>query len=144
MKLRKIGLGVAVLMLLAFRVPAAVFYVNAGNPAPAPPYNTWPTAATNIQDAINAAGNGDTVLVTNGIYAYGGLAVSGGLTNRVALTNALTVQSVNGPWVTTIQGAGATNGTTAVRGAWLTNGSSLIGFTLMAGATQTTGDSTTE
>jgi len=135
-----IGLGVAVLMLLAITVPASVFYVNAGNPVPSSPYNTWATAATNIQDAINAAGNGDTVLVTNGIYAYGGLAVAGTLTNRVALTNALTVQSVNGPWVTSIQGVGATNGTLAVRCAWLTNGASLIGFTLTHGATQNSGD----
>ena len=144
MKSRMIGLGVIGLMLLACGVRAAVYYVNAGNPAPAPPYNTWAIAATNIQDAVNSAGTGDTVLVTNGIYAYGGLAVAGSLTNRVSLTNALTVQSVNGPWVTTIEGAGAINGNSAVRCAWLTNGATLNGFTLTGGASQTSGNSTTE
>ena len=83
-------------MLLGHNGKAATYYVNAGNPAPVSPFTTWVTAATNIQDAINIAAPGDIVLVTNGTYAYGGLAVVGTLTNRVALTNAITVQSVNG------------------------------------------------
>ncbi len=66
--------------------------------------------------------------------------MAGDLTNRVALNKAITVQSVNGPWVTTIRGAGASNGTTAVRCAWLTNGASLVGFRLLDGATRTSGD----
>ena len=124
---------------LANVVQAATYYVNANNAVPVPPYTSWATAATNIQDAISVTTNGDTVLVTNGVYAFGGLAVAGTLTNRVALTNAITVQSVNGPFVTTILGAGPTNGVNAVRCAWLTNGASLAGFTVMWGATQTSG-----
>ena len=76
----------------------------------------------------------------NGIYATGGKVMAGTLTNRVALDKALTVQSVSGPSVTTIQGAGATNSTTAVRCAWLTNGATLVGFTLQGGATLLSGD----
>ncbi len=92
------------------------------------------TAATNIQDAIAQTVNGDTVLVTNGIYGYGGAVIVGTLTNRVALTNAITVQSVNGPWVTTI--LGNTPGIPKARCAWLTNGASLIGFTVTGGTAQ--------
>ena len=133
-------LAILCLFLPVLRAPATVYYVNANNLTPAAPFNTWDTAATNIQDAINVTSSGDTVLVTNGVYAYGGMVMAGTLANRVALSNAITVQSVNGPWVTTIQGAGATNGAGAVRCAWLTNGASLIGFTLQGGATQSAGD----
>jgi len=130
-----------VLLLLGFPGVAngATFYVAQYSINPTPPYAGWSTAATNIQDAINAAGTGDEVLVTNGTYGFGGLAMSGTLTNRVALNKALTVQSVNGPWGTFITGAGATNGANAVRCAWLTNGATLTGFTLTGGATTLTG-----
>jgi len=111
--------------------------INGSNPVP--PYSTWPTAAPNIQDAIDAAQPGDVVVVTNGVYALGGI-VSEGLTNRVMLDKAVTVQSVNGPEVTIIQGAwhpGTNNGPAAVRCAWLTDGAGLGGFTLRGGATLT-------
>lgn len=128
---------VALAFIYAGDAGAATYYVNAGNPAPVPPYTSWTTAATNIQDAIGMTVNGDTVLVTNGAYAYGGAVMVGSLTNRVALTNAITVESVNGPWVTTILGGGIINGNPKVRCAWLTNEASLIGFTLTGGTAQT-------
>lgn len=128
------------LSFLATCVQGATLYVNLTSSNPTPPYSTWDTAATNIQVAIEAANPGDTVLVTNGVYNAGGKAMAGTLTNRVALDRALTVQSVNGPFVTIIRGAGATNSPLAVRCAWLTNNASLIGFTLTQGATQTSGD----
>ncbi|MGC3959464.1 MAG: hypothetical protein QM813_16410 [Verrucomicrobiota bacterium] len=121
---------------------AATLYVDLASGNPTPPYISWSTAATNIQEAIDAATDGDLVLVTNGVYAAGGKVMFGDLTNRVTLDKAITVQSVNGPWFTTIRGAGATNGSTAVRCAWLTNGATLHGFTLTAGATRTSGDLT--
>ena len=87
-----------------------------GSPTPVPPYATWTTAATNIQDAVDAAIVGDNVVVTNGIYAGG-----------VSVTNALTLLSVSGAPVTIIDGGG-TN-----RCASLTDGASLSGFTLTNG-----------
>ena len=143
MRTKLICLVIACSLFLVLRSTATVYYVNAGNTAPVAPFTSWATAATNIQDAINVTSAGDTVLVTNGIYAFGGRVITGGLTNRIALTNSITVQSVNGPWVTTIYGSGAVNGTSAVRCAWLTNGASLLGFTLMGGATLTSGTATT-
>jgi hypothetical protein len=113
--------------------------VDAAGANPVTPYSTWATAATNIQDAINAASAGDIVLVTNGLYATGGKVMAGDLTNRVALDKPVTVLSVNGYTTTVIQGAWdpiSTNGLGAVRCAWLTNNAVLIGFTLRNGATR--------
>lgn len=125
-------------------VELPVFYVNRANPDPAFPYSSWERAATNIQDAIGASpAAGRLVWVTNGVYDAGGAAVWGIMTNRVALTNAVTVRSVNGPLVTVIQGsatAGGTNGDGAIRCALVGNRSVLSGFTLTNGHTRTTGD----
>ena len=120
----------------------ATLYVDLNSASPTAPYSDWSTAATNIQDAIDASADGDQIWVTNGIYASSGRVMAGDLTNRVALNKAVTVESVNGPFATVIQGAGLVNGTAAVRCAWLTNNASLIGFTLTRGATRTSGDTT--
>ena len=132
--MRTFAPAVWVLFVLTFVLPggATTYYVNSANPAPVSPYVTWSTAATNIQDAVTVASAGDTVLVTNGIYAYGGIP-QGATTNRVCVTKALTVQSVNGPLATVIQGAGINFNANAVRCAWLTNGATLNGFTLRYG-----------
>lgn len=125
-------------------VQLAIHTVDASGSDPLPPYSSWATAATTIQDAVNSAVSGDVVLVTNGTYSNGGMAVSGSLTNRVALNKAITVMSVNGFKATIIQGAWepvSTNGPGAVRCAWLGNGAILNGFTLQNGATFATGDS---
>ena len=123
-------------VLLSFNVSAAMLHVDVNNTSPASPYTNWTTAATNIQDAVDAANPGDTVLVTNGVYQNGFCVVYGALTNRVAVTKAVTVQSVNGPAVTTIQGGGSPYSDSAVRCVYLTNGASLSGFTISSGSTR--------
>lgn len=129
------------LLLLGLRVRAATHYVNAGNPTPVPPYTDWATAATNIQDAVGLAGVNDVVVVTNGIYQYGGASASG--SNRVYAVVAVKIQSVNGPDVTIIKGyqvPGTTNGSSAMRCVYLGEFSTLSGFTLTGGATQAGGN----
>ncbi len=140
MKLNPLCLGVVGLVFFILRASSAPLYVDLNSTNPVSPYSDWSSAATNIQDAIDASSDGDQIWVTNGIYQTGGRVMAGDLTNRVALNKAVTVESVNGPFVTIIQGAGATNGTRAVRCAWLTNGAALIGLTLQGGATRTSGD----
>lgn len=120
----------------------STLYVNLNSQNPTPPFSDWSIAATNIQDAIDASSDGDQIWVTNGVYQTGGRVMSEATTNRVALYKSVTVQSVNGPFLTTIQGRGAVNGPTAVRCAWLTNNAMLIGFTLTQGATGNSGSST--
>ncbi|MGH7968976.1 MAG: hypothetical protein ACREIC_09655, partial [Limisphaerales bacterium] len=61
----------------------AVVVVHCADPngaAPVAPYSDWSTAATNLQDAVDAAGWGEFVLATNGGYATGGRVMSGDLT----------------------------------------------------------------
>jgi len=108
-----------------------VHFVSLNSTNPQPPYVSWSTAATNIQDAVDAAADGDLVLVTNGLYQSGGKFVTG-LSNRVALIRPVKLQSINGPLVTII--FGTTNGNRfPVRCAYLTNGAVLAGFTLTGG-----------
>ena len=133
MKPGKLLLSSALFLALALHASAAVLYVDVNSANPMPPYTNWATAATNIQDAVDTASAGDEVVVTNGLYAVGEKAgydgwLSTGF-NRVAITSAMILRSVNGPQFTVIDGGGA------VRCAYLTNGASLCGFTLTNGWT---------
>ena len=111
------ALALAGCLFGAINSPAAVHYVNVNGANPTPPYTNWIKAATHIQDAVNAAAAGDTIIVTNGTYP-----------GTLNVTNPLALASVNGPQFTTIDG-GRTN-----RCASLTTGASLTGFTLRNGS----------
>ncbi len=74
-------------------------YVKISNSTPTPPYTTWQHAATNIQDAINAAYKTDTIFISNGVYH---------INSTIMVTNKLTVIGVNGPDETIIDGGGTT------------------------------------
>ena len=125
-------------LCVALTVSATTRYVNLNNHASDSQFTSWAAAATNIQDAIDVAVAGDDILVTNGVYQTGARDVYG-MSNRVAVTQAVTVRSVNGPAVTSIVGSGP-KGPVAVRCVYLTNGAVLAGFTLTNGATQSSGD----
>jgi hypothetical protein len=130
--------GVTATLLVTVVIPHA-HYVALSSVSPSPPYCTWATAATNIQDAVDVAAAADEIVVTNGVYGTEGRVVCGALSNRVAVTKAVTLRSVNGPTVTVIQGNPGLSDS-AVRGVYLTNGAVLAGFTITNGATRTSGD----
>jgi hypothetical protein len=84
-----------------------VYYV-ATNGASQAPYDTWEKAATNIQQAVNIASNGDLIMVGPGTYrGFGG--VSSG-TNTVLLNKGVILRSANGPSFTAIDGNASSRG----------------------------------
>jgi hypothetical protein len=121
MATRQLLIILAAICLFALPVAATTRYVDASPHTPVSPYTSWATAATNIQDAINAAGGGETILVNDGIYKFGGLNSA-----RVYSNNKFPViQSVNGPDVTIIIGQSS-----GYMCANLTDRTVLSGFTL--------------
>jgi PKD repeat protein len=109
-----------------------VQYVALNSASPAAPYTSWATAAINIQDAVDQAFQGGTILVSNGVYQTGSRVTgpyypNSAKTNRLAVTSPVPIRSLNGPLVTTIDGGGE------MWCAFLTNGASLTGFTLRNG-----------
>jgi len=117
-----------ILMICSFAgsALAAPHYVMPTNGAAESPFETWAKAATNIQDAMNAASDGETVWVTNGTYLS--QTVTGSM---VVIDKGITLKSVHGPLVTIIDGNYPlyTN-----RICYMTNASAVLdGFTLTNG-----------
>ena len=141
MKTRRLLPLLTVSILLALRAGAATFYVDVNCVNPTLPYADLTTAAVSIQDAVDAATNGDLILVNDGVYQNGFRTTQESLsitinppthfltvTNRVVVDKPVTVQSLNGPAVAVITGSGV------YRCVSLTNGATLSGFTLTNGA----------
>ncbi|MDD5706423.1 MAG: hypothetical protein PHR35_10880 [Kiritimatiellae bacterium] len=74
---------------------ADTHYVSPDGGEVAPYTNGWPSAARDIQAAVNAAVESDTVLVNDGTYT---------LTNQITLSAVITLRSVNGRDLTFING----------------------------------------
>lgn len=73
-------------------------YVVPTNASAAPDYETWAKAATNIQDAVNVATNGETVWLTNGTYFCQSVTTNA----MVDITNSITLKSWSGTYSNTV------------------------------------------
>lgn len=106
---------VAVLaLLIGSRAGAATLYVDLHNPTPPNPYEgftNWTHAATNIQDAVDVAQDGDTILVRPGRYTAATDAVfADDSTNVLNITLPVVIRAVEGRGVTLIDGEGLHRG----------------------------------
>ena len=114
---------IIILMLcMCNSVLAATHYVDLNNPSPTPPYTSWARAAHNIQDAVDEAIAGETVLVADGTYF---------LSSQITVAENITIQSVNGREDAIVDG----NGTNRCFNLGGTE-SQLIGFTISNGYTR--------
>ncbi len=128
MKARAWAMGWMLLWGSAGWAWAAEWYV-ATNGNDAADGASWATAKQTIQAGVDAAADGGTVWVSNGVYATGGgRAVVGTRANRVSIDKPVTVIGINGPEETIIVGGG-------MRGVYVTNGATLSGFTVTNGST---------
>jgi len=91
-------------------------YVN-GAATPQWPYATWASAFTNLYEAVAYAQEGQTIVVTNGVYAGQTLTVD----------RPITLRSVNGAEATFIDGEGVR------RCMYLGGGGTVAGFTIQNG-----------
>lgn len=103
---------------------------------------SWADAKQTIQAAVDTAEASMVVWVSNGVYATGAAAspYGGALSNRVVITKAIRVKSVNGPAQTVIRGSGTATYNTdgAIRCVFMNNGV-LDGFTVEEGVTKAGG-----
>jgi hypothetical protein len=101
---------------------ASQLYVSQIGSNPTPPYGSWATAATNIQQAVDASAPSDLIVVSNGVYA-----------GPLVITQPVIVFAFSGAQFTVIDGYG-TN-----QCVWMTNNARLYGFTITNGSAQNGG-----
>lgn len=115
--------GTALACALAIALNTSVFadtHYVATNGLHQAPYTNWVMAATNIQDAVNAASTGDSVLVSNGIYK---------LSATIYSTTLIYLKSANGPEYTIVDG----NNAVLCFDLWSAN-CTIQGFTITGGS----------
>ncbi len=114
-------LEICVAMLATMHAYGIERYVSVSNATPVAPYTNWTTAATTIQAAVDAAVDGDSLWVTNGVYA------------PITCYKTITIRSVNGATATVIDGgdtqrcATFSSTSTVLEGFTLQNGRSVSG-----------------
>ena len=117
--LAAIGVIAAILIARGNQLGAATLYVSQSSTNPTPPYATWETAAHTIQEAVDAASDGDTVLVAAGVYP---------LSAQVTIYKAIGLRSESGAGQTILTGEWST------RCLWISNpGAAVDGFTVRNG-----------
>jgi hypothetical protein len=118
--MKKIFIPLILVLLFSFNNHFAqnTFYVSLSGSSISP-FASWATAATNIQDAVDAASPSDLILVGDGTYI---------LTGNISVTKGITIRSVHGYLSTTISGNHAT------RCLYIDNAGAVIdGFTITNG-----------
>jgi hypothetical protein len=114
-----------ILLLATPAIAQRTLYVSPTSTNPTPPYATWDTAAPTIQEAVDAASDGDAVWVAAGEYA---------LTNQVTIAKGILLRSDAGPSRTTL------NGQNTVRCLWASNSVAVVdGFTMSWGVSDESG-----
>jgi hypothetical protein len=140
----KIKMTILALIVLSSSAFADTFYVALTGSDTAP-YDSWANASTSIQDAVDAAVDGDTVIVYDGTYDRGYTVTPGHTSyNRLVIDKDIVVKSLSGNPANTII-SGTTTGLPKpsinnIRCVYMTKGT-LQGFTLTEGyADDATGD----
>jgi hypothetical protein len=111
-----LALAVVAGITAAVQSSATTLYVSQTSTNPSPPYATPDTAAHSIQPAVEAANDGDTILVAPDEY---------NLTNQVVVTSAITLQSEKGAGQTFL------NVNFGDYGLWVSNSAAVVdGFTI--------------
>jgi hypothetical protein len=114
---------------------AGVCHVWQDSPSPGAPYDTWDTAAHDIQTAIDHASANlatyDTVLVTNGTYS---------VSAQLSVTNAVTLTSVAGADQTIVKRAAAGSADPKHRVLYLDNAGAIIEKLTLKGGYLTSGE----
>ncbi|HSU54676.1 MAG TPA: choice-of-anchor Q domain-containing protein [Candidatus Dormibacteraeota bacterium] len=117
-------LALALFLISASNAVAEVLYVDVNSTNATPPYTNWPTAAREIQDAVDVALSGDEIVAANGTYSNSRIQAD----SAVTLDKSVSLRSVNGPQFTRIQAPESARCVTMDNG-----GANLSGFTLTGG-----------